>query len=53
MDPIYVKLLEVASRKAQRAANIELHKELLDKHVSKLIDVIQAQAEHIKQLEKN
>jgi hypothetical protein len=36
-----LKLLE-ASRKAQRAAKIEIHKELLDVHVSKLIDIIAA-----------
>ena len=40
VDPIYVKLLEDASRRAQRSVKVELHKQLLENHVSKLIDII-------------
>ena len=34
--PLIVKILESASYRAQKAQNLELHKELLEKHILKL-----------------
>ena len=45
-------MLEHASREAQKKSKLELHKELLDRHVSILIDEIVAKDKEIAELKR-